>query len=105
MLESTRDDVNTGDADAVRDAWERYRQQARTAGEPIARQVYGVCRSDASVTPGGETSAAEQLLELIGIADREKAGDQRNSRNDRDKNGSQFMLCQDDHPLRTYTLR
>lgn len=63
MLESTRDDVTTGEADAVRDAWDRYRQQARTAGEPIARQVYGVCRSDAPVTPGGETSAAEKLLE------------------------------------------
>lgn len=61
MLESTRADQPTaGEADAVRDAWERYRQQARTAGEPISRQV---CGREAPVTPGGETSAAERLLE------------------------------------------
>lgn len=65
MLESTRDDLTPpGPADAVRNAWARYeQQQARPAGEPLARQVYSVVGRDTPVTPVAEPSSAEQLLE------------------------------------------
>lgn len=68
MLESTRDDLTTAPSDAIRDAWDRFRQQAQSSREPIARRVYGVNGSmadarDSAVAPAEEASSAEQLLD------------------------------------------